>query len=190
MAEKRKFFKDREYLNDFKLNDKGEYEYTGLLHALDETKVTLKEVRVRLAMTSFIILALYIVCGLIKAEGVMNSSYVTIPYVFGFFFICVLFYKVILFCIERNYPIRDYDYKSTIEKYSTYSMLVIILDIATIIGELIYIILNGINEYIPGTIIFIISIILIALLAINFRQYFLKLKWKEIGSKGKDLQKN
>lgn len=179
MATKSKLFSGRDYLNDFKMNDKGEYEYTGLLHILDESKVKLNDVKKLIGVYSGVIFILYLICGLIKAEGVMNSTYVTLPYVFGLFFACVLIYKSLTFSFSKRYPIRDYDFKSTISKFSTYIMLVLVMAIATMLGEIIYIIINGLTTNILDTIIFIISIVLIILVAITFKRYEATLIWKD-----------
>lgn len=182
MADRKSFFGSRDYLNDFKLNDKGEYEYTGVLHSLDESKVKLSDVKKIESVYASLIFVLYLVCGFIRADGVMNSTYVTLPYVFGLIFSCILLYKTLSFSLSKRYPIRDYDFKSTIDKFGTYIILVLILSIATIIGEIIYLVFNGLKLYVVGTIVFIILIIFSLLISITFKRYHDTLIWSASGS--------
>ena len=43
--EQRKTPKRREYLNDFKMNEDGKYQYEGILHSLDETEFSYDKVK-------------------------------------------------------------------------------------------------------------------------------------------------
>ena len=44
-VEQRKTPKRREYLNDFKMNEDGKYQYEGILHSLDETEFSYDKVK-------------------------------------------------------------------------------------------------------------------------------------------------
>lgn len=179
--EVRKTPKRKEYLNDFKLNEEGKYEYKGILHELDDKNMSFKKVKQILIMVDLLILCMFIIAGMVQAVGVMNAMYVTMPYVFSFFAIAVLTFKVIMLHFN-HYPIRDYDYKATVEKFSFYITTIIVLIICTLIGELFYIIRYGIEMYLIGTIIFILCMVVALVVAIFFNQFNRKLKWKEINN--------
>lgn len=188
MAEKNKLFSKHDYLNDFKMNEKGEYVYTGSLHSLDESKVNLSDTKKVIGVYSSIIFIMFLLSGLIKADGLINTTYVTLPYVFGFIFACILLYKSLSYSFSKRYPIRDYDFKSTIEKLPIYIMIVLISSIATLIGELVFIIVNGLNNYIVGTIIFILCMGIVIFISTTFKRYNDTLIWKE--SKSNSVSKS
>ncbi len=179
--ENRKLPKRKEYLNDFKLNEEGKYEYKGLLHELDEKDLSFRKVKQILILIDVLVLCTFIVAGLVQAVGVMNAVYVTMPYVFAFFAIAVLTFKVVMLHFN-HYPIRDYDFKATVEKFNSYSMIIIFLTICTLIGELFYIIRYGIEMYLSGTIIFIVCMIVACIVEISFNRFNRKLKWKEMSN--------
>lgn len=176
MAKKRK--SKKAYLNDFQLNEEGKYEYRGTMHVLDESNISLKQVKTKVSIYALLIFACFVVSGFIKADGLMNAFYIVVPYVFGFFFDCLLTYKTFSFVLGK-YPIRDYDFKATIMKYDTYLLVILILDIATIIGEVYYLIRFGIQYYVAGTIIFLVCIIGILLATGAYKQFAKELKWLE-----------
>ncbi len=179
--ETRKLPKRKEYLNDFKLNEEGKYEYKGILHELDEKEYSFQKAKQLLTLIDLLILCMFIIAGLVQAVGVMNAVYVTMPYVFAFFAIAVLTFKVIMLHFNR-YPIRDYDFKATICKFNSYITIVMVLVLCTLIGELFYIIRYGIEMYLSGTIIFIVCMIVAFIISICFNQFNRKLKWKEISN--------
>lgn len=177
--EVRKTPKRKEYLNDFKLNEEGKYEYKGTLHELDDENMSFKKVKQILITVDLLILCMFIIAGMVQAVGVMNAMYVTMPYVFGFFAIAVLTFKV--FMLEFNhYPIRDYDFKATIEKYRSYGIAVVVLILCTLLGELFYIIRYGVTMYVSGTIIFIVCMVIALAVSLHFCKFNLQLKWKEV----------
>lgn len=149
----------RSYLNDFKLQDDGKYKYEGAIYKMDESKITYKKARNLVVFGSLITFVLELIAGLVKADGAMDTIYVTIPYVLSMIFVILLAYKCISLYFSR-YPLYEYEYKGSVEKFTIYSTISLILLIATLIGELVYIIFNGINKYVAGTIIFIICILL------------------------------
>ena len=171
--------KKREYLNDFKLNEQGKYEYVGTLHKLDETSITYKKAKNILVGLDFLVLFVYVLAGCVRAVGVMNSIYVTAPYVFAMFGIAVLTFKIVMLYIGR-YPIRDYDFKSTVLKLRGYSLLTLVLSIATLIGELYYIIRYGVEMYLTGTIVFVLCIVVSILGTLALIKFIDKLHWIEM----------
>ena len=70
--EQRKTPKRREYLNDFKMNEDGKYQYEGILHSLDETEFSYDKVK-KIYLSSILgILLMYIIAGSVRAVGVMK----------------------------------------------------------------------------------------------------------------------
>lgn len=166
------------YLRDFKINDAGEYEYKGSVYVLDETNITLKQVKTKVGIYACIVIACYVLCGFLKADGLINAFYVTLPFVFGFFVDCVLSYKIFTFIFGR-YPVRSYEYKKTIDKYDGYLIAVVILAIATILGEAFYLVRNGIHLSLSQTIIFIVCDIVIIIFASACKNFLKQLHWQQ-----------
>lgn len=162
--------KRRAYLDDFKLQDDGKYKYMGPIVKMDESKITYKKARLLVSLGSTITFILLLVAGLLRADGAMDTIYITIPYVFSMIFVIVLTYKCISLYFSR-YPLYEYEYNETVNKFDMYSMVSLIFIISTMIGELIYIILNGITKYMAGTIIFIICILLAGFMDYMFLRF-------------------
>ena len=114
---------------------------------------------------------MYIIAGSVRAVGVMNAVFVTLPYVFGFFAAGVLTYKVGSLVFGR-YPIRDYDFNSTVLKFKGLVYLVLILTICTLIGELFYVIKYGIKMY------FFACMLGALVISIFLGKFNDKLRWK------------
>ena len=94
-----------------------------------------------------------------------------------FFAAGVLTYKVGLLVFGR-YPIRDYDFNSTVLKFKGLVYLVLILTICTLIGELFYVIKYGIKMYLLGTIVFFACMLGALVISIFFGKFNDKLRWK------------
>lgn len=166
------------YLRDFKINDAGEYEYKGSVYVLDETTISVKQAKTKIGIYASIIFVCYVICGFLQADGLINSFYVTLPFVFGFFVDCVLSYKIVTFIFGR-YPVRSYDYKKTIAKYDGYLIAVVIFAIATILGEAFYLIRHGIHLSLVQTIIFIICVICVILFSSACKNFLKQLHWQQ-----------
>ncbi len=170
MEEKKTSKNRRSYLNDFKLQDDGKYKYEGAIYKMDESKITYKKARRLLCIGSIVVFALLLIAGLVKADGAMDTMYITIPYVLSMVFTILLTYKCICLYFSR-YPLYEYEYKDTVAKYDIYATIALVLIIATFIGELIYIILNGVTKFIGGTIIFVICVIFSGLMDYMFLRF-------------------
>lgn len=168
--EKKSSKNKRSYLNDFKLQDDGKYKYMGATYKMDESKISYKKARKLLSIGSIIVFVLELIAGLVKADGAMDQIYVTIPYVLSMIFVILLAYKCICLYFSR-YPLYEYEYKDTVAKYDIYATISLILIIATLVGEIIYIIFNGITKYVGGTVIFIVCVIFSALMDYLFLRF-------------------
>lgn len=166
------------YLRDFKLNDAGEYEYKGIVYVLDETNISIKQTKTKIGIYASLVFACFVISGFLRADGLINSFYVTLPYVFAFFVDCVLSYKIFSFVFGR-YPVREYEYKKTIAKYNGYCMAVIILAIATILGEGFYLIRHGIQLSLAQTIVFLVCVIGIIVFTTACKNFLSKQNWKQ-----------
>ena len=85
MAEK-KYKGRRAYLNDFKKNESGNYEYQGDLYYWKGDKESLKKEMITLWLLGIGMLASLILAGCVDAPGAMNSFTVVLPYTISFVF--------------------------------------------------------------------------------------------------------
>lgn len=105
----------REYLNDFVLNDNGEYEYKGIIYKING-ELNIKYFVIRLLL----VVSCVIICGIIPFSGSMHAFYIIMPYIVEVGVLALLVYAFLTFIIRRK-ELRDYIYKKTVERFKPYS---------------------------------------------------------------------
>ena len=85
MAEK-KYKGRRAYLNDFKKNEEGNYEYQGILYRWMGEKETLRKEKFLLWLIFGGMMTALIITGCLDAPGLMNSFFVILPFSISFVF--------------------------------------------------------------------------------------------------------
>jgi len=167
----------RAYLNDFSPRVDGGYDYNGTLHSFQEDSMSRRQAMARLWVLSGVSAALIIIAGCVPAAGTANCPYVLLPYAGS----AVSAVSVIWLMARMSYagdPLRDYVYKATVEQYELRSMLVIVFAALSLAGDALYLILNGVQGLVWGTIAFWLcqgaAICAICL----WRRTFSRLTWK------------
>ena len=191
MSEKKKEEKKRKgrysYLNDFKLNEQNEYEYQGAVYALQLDEKEKSELfRKTLLMLSAVAL-LIILCGIIPFEGMMNSFYIIIPYVFEIGFGAFLINAV--YTIYKNEELREYVYKKSAGRIGVYGPGLLGNSIIRLVGSLVFLLLKGSTRPLYGILYFLITVVLI-FLEIRSVQKVMNLKYRTVKQKSADIQDN
>lgn len=154
MSEKEKKKKKnsrRAYLDDFKLQDNGEYAYKGNIYIY---KGDWQKCRKQLWTLCAVLSALVIAAGIIPSGGMMNTFYVILPYV-GEFTALVLFLYAVLKLTARDERIREYIYDRTFDRFNAYFLFLFSFSFMTIIGEIIHMIFAGPPERVLFTVLYI-----------------------------------
>ncbi len=172
MAKKKKQHR-RSYLNDFKLNAAGRYEYFGNYYKWDNHS---RSRRSALTLSWSAILAccvLTVVSGCNTAAGMTNTFYVILPFVAE---VASLFSVVWGACrlTFGGEPLREYVYRETVPKLPMRSLLVAISACVGSVGSVVYIALNGFEGRPFLSVAYPVSKLAVAVLAI-----WLRCVWRE-----------
>jgi len=167
----------RAYLNDFSPRLDGGYDYNGTLHAFQEEGMSRKQAMTRLWTLSAASALFILASGCVPAAGMQNCPYVLLPYVGS-----ALSVVSVIWLMARlsggGDPLRDYVYKATVEQYELRSMLVIVFAALSLAGDALYLILNGVQGLVWGTIAFWLCQGAAVCLICLWRRAFSRLTWK------------
>ena len=124
------------YLNDFKLNDNGEYEYQGpIFHCdlKDEERLALLK---KAAIVHAGLLAVIPGSGFLPFEAMVGSFYVIVPYVFECFF--SFFLIICLYTVWKKKELREYEYQRNAQRIGSSYLLICFNALIGLIGSSIY----------------------------------------------------
>ena len=128
------------YLDNYKLDDNGEYIYTGSFYRPDlEKKKKDQLVEKELIFNSVLFLSL-IIGGSFPYKGMSGCFYIIFPYIIELLFTGMQFWPLIN--IFRKYELKDYEYTRYVTRLKPYYMIVMISAVCGLLGC----ILNGIME--------------------------------------------
>lgn len=128
----------RAYLNDFKLQDNGEYIYKGTVYRF---KGDWKQCRKTLWTLCAVLAVLVIAGGLLPSAGMMNAFYVILPYLGEAVTAALLIYAVYKLT-KGDGNIREYIYVKTFERFREYFMMLFIFSVMCLIGEILCLIIT------------------------------------------------
>lgn len=132
--------RDRSYLEDYQINEQGEYEFHGA-HLRWELPEKRKEVQrvLWLCLTGAAILML--AAGCIPAPGVNNMFYLLLPYAAGLGFCVWSAMALGRMCAEAD-PMREHVFKTSAGRLPMTFILVALTDIICVIAEAVHLILH------------------------------------------------
>lgn len=155
MAEKK--YKGRKaYLNDFKKNAQGEYEYQGNLYQWKVSKEEQIKEQVILWIFCAGMLSALMTSVCLNAPGTLNCIYVLLPAAVSFVFGISVTWGMWKLTFAGN-PMREYVYKATIEALMLRTIYVTVSAGAAALGEVIYLVLHGAGEKLSGAVVFLLS---------------------------------
>lgn len=170
--------KKRAYLDDFTQNVAGEYIYTGKIHAFCEEGTSRKKAMGILWLLTGAMAVLSVLSGCLPAAGMQNTFYVLIPYAGSLLSVVSVIWAMCRLSSEGE-PVRDFIYKATVEQFKPRGTLAVVFTAATILAELLYLILNkGAGGMWPGTIVFLAAQAALLAAALFWRRRALGMHWK------------
>lgn len=131
----------RSYLNDFRLNGKGEYIYSGALYGYRGEK-PLKRLKGEILLLSLLPAACAVVSGCIPAPGMINCFYVIIPWVLEIAAAFSLVWAAVKFA-GAKLPLRGYIYESTLAAFKPRCIFNCTACILELISFCVFVIING-----------------------------------------------
>lgn len=145
----------RAYLNDFHRTLSGEFVYQGVTYTFEGTKKQRMHLYYKLLGIGLVMAAAGIVSGSISAPGSLNCFYVVAPYV-----ISLLSSFSLLWGLGRLWaggsPLREYIYQATMDQFQPRGTLTAVSAGCALVGETVYVILNGTEGLLLGMILFLI----------------------------------
>lgn len=151
----------RAYLNDFKKNSAGNYEYQGALYEWEgETAEYTRQLRLLGVLGLAASLSL-IFAGCLSAPGMLNCVYVILPYTVSFVCGCSTMWALVRFLFGGK-QLRGYIYEATVLQIPNRAAGTILAAVVTALNECIYLFLHGSEGHLWQALVFL-GLILIAI---------------------------
>ena len=166
----------RAYLNDFQKDETGAYIYCGAVYDYEGSAHSLRSLKILLCVLGGLTLAMLLWAGLIRVPGMDHSIYILLPYVAtlcGSVSVC----RALVRLCMGGVSLRAYIYEESIEKLPIRCVFTACCSIAALLGELAYIIINGIETLNSGCILFLIQQSIVIASAFLLRSRVLQTKW-------------
>jgi hypothetical protein len=142
----------RAYLNDFQLQENGEYAYKGTVYKYEgDWQDCRKKLRILCAMLG----GLTVAAGLVPCGGLMNTFYVILPYIAEVCLGAYLIYNVLRMTAGDG-EVREYIFKKSFEAFSGQLLILFICAAMCLLGEILRMILARSVEGIGFSLLFIV----------------------------------
>lgn len=169
--------KRRAYLDDFKQNTKGDYEYHGTHYVWDGPKETLKKELLTLWLYAGGMAVCVILAGCLPVQSMINCVYVILP-----FTVCFICAVSVIWGLARmtsgGSRLRAYVYDATVEQVPLRAVGTMIGAAVTIAGEVVYLVKNGFESQMAASVFFILALAAAFLLLYFLRVRIQKMTWK------------
>lgn len=169
----------RAYLDDYKINEEGQYEYQGVRYKWPLEEMERKKLQRRLQVMEILAIAAALLAGCIPAPGVGSSACLILPYAFGVVAVISLGLALWPVCTEPD-PMRGHVYEASVLKVPFRSMLAAVLAALSLAGEIIYLFLNGSEGKMLDGVIFLALEAAVLAIVMNIRQQVCGLQWKKL----------
>lgn len=168
--------KRRAYLDSFRKNEEGNYDYTGSLYQFNGGGHELRCSLIKLWGLCAVLLGSLIAGGCISVPGMDNCFYVLLPYVAALMAGVSVFWALCRMTSGKN-PLKEYVYEASVGKLPERAVMVVVFDAAVIIGETVYICLHGMDGKLTGFGIFVLLDFAAAGAALVMRREILGMSW-------------
>ena len=158
----------------------GKYVYSGPLYSPDKSNITAKKANVRRMLFSIGITALSAICGFLPVPGLGNTFYVLVPYALTLIFAAVSLWKAGRIAHWGGENLREYVYNTTVVRLPWLLVLCALFAVLSVVGEALYLILNGINKAdLPFAIIFFFISAVVSVLILIWRKVETSIQWNK-----------
>lgn len=188
MAEEKKRRKKKAYLNDFEKEKSGEYIYKGNTYVWEEREEQQKKRRRLLLICACLTQLFLIAAGCVTAPGTGNCIYVLIPYVVSLISGVTVLWGVVRL-IGSGSVLREYVHKATAGQIPGRAVIAAAGSAVTVMGELLYVILNGAEEKLSGFLIYLFLMTSSGVLSVLIWKNVTKIPWKRNAGNEKSNKK-
>ena len=187
MAEKNKKKKGRRaYLDDFQTTVSGEMIYCGAYYGFQGSDRARRRFLLKLAAASAVAAVFSVLSGCVPAPGTLNCFYVLLP-LLGSILSAVSVLWAAIRLIGGGETLREYVYTATVEELPLRTALCIGCAGLSILGELLFLLLNGAGGKVPGLLLLLLSQGSVLLASLFCRKTAAAAKWKRL--ERRDLKK-
>ncbi len=177
MSEGKRGWKGRRaYLDDFQKTASGEYVYTGVLHHYEGKGMSRGKALAVLWALSAVMAVTAVVPGCVTAVGMQNTIYVLLPYMGSLMSTVSVIWAMCRLAAGGD-PLRDYVYRATVGQARLRSLLTAGFTAAALVGSLVCMILHGVGDMLPGTIVFWVCELLLLGCALLWLRVMNQLRW-------------
>lgn len=179
MEEKKKTSRKgrRAYLDDFRRTVDGEYIYIGATYIFQGEKQARKQGLIRWGLLAAGMVAFAMVGGCIRAPGTVGCAYVLLPYALSILAAFSVLWGYVRLA-KGGEPLRAYVYDATVQQFTLRTVLTAVGAAGSVLGELIYVILNGTQGMVLGMIVFLVSQAAVLALALLWRPLGRDMTWE------------
>lgn len=167
----------RAYLDDFRRTVSGEYIYIGKTYAFSGTKKERKRGLILWGLQAVVMAAMAMVGGCIYAPGLSYCAYILIPYVAGLLAAWSVLWGFVRLAWGGD-PLREYVYSATVKQFRLRTVLAAVCSAAAIAAEILYVALHGVMDMLPGMVIFLVSQMVVLILALLWQPLGRNMAWE------------
>lgn len=168
----------RAYLESFQKNQEGNYEYKGELYAWQGTGQDRRRELARLWGLCIALLGSLAGAGSVDAPGAINCAYVILPYVINLIAGISVCWGLCRLSAGGN-PVRAYVWKASVEQIPGRAAFACICGGASLAGELIFVVRNGLEGKTGGFAVFLLLECLVCASSFGMYQRVKKLNWEK-----------
>ena len=149
------------YLDNYKLDEKGEYVYTGSFYEPDLEKEAKNRLILKILILDLALFAVVIFGGCFPYKGMLGCFYIIFPYITELLFVGLQFWP--LYNLYRKDELKDYEYPRYVTRLKPFCMIAMISAVCGLLGCILNGIIDGF-EPLWGSVIFaltkVVSIVL------------------------------
>lgn len=192
MAFERKY--SRAYLDDFRKNESGVYEYVGDWYRCEYLGADYRRRLLGAWTAAAVMLVSVFLAGNVNAPGLGtgldNSLIVLLPWLVELFGSISVVWAMCRLTVGRN-PMRAYVYAATVEKLPARAGLTAVFSVCTAAGELLVLVRRSGESNIRGTVLLLVLEAAAFLAGVRLLRGFCRLRWEKNSQKNeKDLTGN
>ena len=168
--------RNRSYLDDYQINEQGEYEFQGVLYRWEvpeKRKEVIRSLWLFLTAAAVLMLA----AGCIPAPGVNNMFYLLLPYAIGLGF-CVWSAMALGRMSAEADPMREHVFKTSAGRLPVIFLLAAMMGIICVIAEAVHLVMHTGEGKILYGILFIVMEAAAVFLLITGRRTLRGLSWR------------
>ena len=180
MAEmKKKRQSRRAFLNEFHLNEKGEYVYEGKMIGFVEKSVTYRQYLKQTCKTAILIFIFTAAAECLPAVTMSKFGVTMISWLGQIIVACLVLYAIWRIFWGKN-PMREYVYKASQEKLPTRALLMSFFSFFTAASETVFILVKGCGGEVLFTILRPIFSLICGLMSVYLYRLAKNTKWEQV----------